>query len=214
VTFARQMPDSRELTEDGHTGTGFSFRRILLAWTVYGCLISLQQDVAASINGYPIPLWMGFALQFPQAWIWAAFTPVILRLARRFPLRGPGWSLRLMLHVMLSGVCVFVAYLAYEIYLPWFPWPQNTPLVTRTLQLFAVEALADSMLYWIVLAIGHVQQEAARAAAQAHREVVLEEQLSRARLDALTLRLQPYFLFNTLHAISALVTESPGTPAV
>jgi LytS/YehU family sensor histidine kinase len=39
------------------------------------------------------------------------------------------------------------------------------------------------------------------------RATRLETQLVQARLDALGARLQPHFLFNTLHAISALVLE-------
>jgi LytS/YehU family sensor histidine kinase len=38
----------------------------------------------------------------------------------------------------------------------------------------------------------------------------LEAQAARARLEALSARLQPHFLFNTLHAIGALIEEAPG----
>jgi LytS/YehU family sensor histidine kinase len=41
------------------------------------------------------------------------------------------------------------------------------------------------------------------------RSARLETQLMQARLDALTGQLQPHFLFNTLHTISALVLEDP-----
>jgi signal transduction histidine kinase len=152
---------------------------------------------------------MGFALDMPKVWIWAAMSPLILRLARRYPLHGPGWPARLLLHTVLSALFVLVGYLAFEIYYPWFPWPVDQPLMARTLRFFALSAVTDSLLYWVVLAFGHVEQEAARAVARERRATVLEEQLSRARLDALTVRLQPHFLFNTLHAISTLVLESP-----
>ncbi len=186
------------------------FWRFAIGWTIYGVIASLQQDVSASIRGTPIPLWMGFALQLPQVCLWAAFTPLILKLGARFPLRGPGWPRRVLLHVAASGAVVLTIHLVFEIYLPWFPWEQSGSLITRTLDLFGIWAVADSMLYWVVLAIGHVQQEAARAAARERHEAVLEQQLARARFDALTLRLQPHFLFNTLHAISALVLDQPA----
>ncbi len=187
-----------------------TIRRIVIAWAIYGCVASLQQDISSAIRGMPIPLWMGFALQYPQVVLWAAFTPLILWLGRRFPLRGPGWPKRLLLHIVASAVLVFIVHLTFEIYLPWFPWQQSGTLITRTLDLFGLWAIADSMLYWVVLAIGHVQQEAERNVARERRQVALEEQLARARLDALTHRLQPHFLFNTLHAISSLVLENPA----
>lgn len=206
------MPAAPDLTPASDASPRLKAWRILLAWTVFGCVNSLQQDLSASMRGSPIPLWIGFALQMPQAWLWAAFTPGILRLARRFPLYGARWPLRLLLHIGLSAICVFAIHLSYAIYSPWVaPWNLTSPLLQRALQIFGLWAIADSMLYWVVLAIGHVRQEAARVAERARREVVLEEQLARARLDALTLRLQPHFLFNTLHAISTLVLEDPKT---
>lgn len=189
-------------------GLKISARRVLIVWAVYGFVSSLQQDLSASLNGHPIALWVGFALQLPQACIFAAYTPLILFLGRRFPLRGRGWRWRLALHVGFSAIVVFTDYLAFETYLPWF-WPSDVPLITRTLRLYGLWAMADSLLYWVVLAIGHVQQEVERVAERARRENALKEQLSRARLDALTVRLQPHFLFNTLHAISSLVVERP-----
>jgi len=202
------MPDSRDVTAEGYAPPRFSARQVVIAWTLYGCVTAVQEDIAAALRGIPIPFWQGFGLQLPQAWIWAALTPVILRLGARFPLRGPGWPWRLLLHVAVSSVFVLMIHLVYEAYLPLL-WPQSAPLLKRTLSVYVLWVTADSMLYWVVLAIGHVKQEAARVAAKARREAVLEEHLARARLDALTLRLQPHFLFNTLHAISALVLERP-----
>src|SRR5437899_5999626 len=43
----------------------------------------------------------------------------------------------------------------------------------------------------------------------AWRAARLEMQLVQARLDALVGQLQPHFLFNTLHTISAFVLEDP-----
>ena len=38
----------------------------------------------------------------------------------------------------------------------------------------------------------------------------LQAQLAEARLDALRMQINPHFLFNTLHAVSALVERDPG----
>ncbi len=206
------MPDVAEREFHDLPGPGGRFitgRRIVVAWAIFGCISSLQTALSSSIHGYPIPLWMGFALQMPQIVVWAALTPLILWLGRRFPLRGAGWPARLLLHIAAGGFCVLLEQLAFEIYLPWFPWPQPVPFMTRTLQQFGLWAVADSLLYWVVLAIGHVEQEARRVVAKERQRSMLMSQLSRARLDALTIRLQPHFLFNTLHAISSLVLEKP-----
>src|SRR5262249_24665062 len=50
-----------------------------------------------------------------------------------------------------------------------------------------------------------------RAAQLELQTTQLESQLTQARLDALKMQLQPHFLYNTLHAISELIHEDPGT---
>jgi LytS/YehU family sensor histidine kinase len=42
------------------------------------------------------------------------------------------------------------------------------------------------------------------------RAAKLETQLANAQLSMLKMQLQPHFLFNTLHAVSALIRENPG----
>jgi two-component system, LytTR family, sensor kinase len=65
------------------------------------------------------------------------------------------------------------------------------------------------MMYWIVV-FGHLgwhyyQRYREREVQTAQ----LQRQLTEARLDALRMQLNPHFLFNTLHAISALIHDNP-----
>jgi signal transduction histidine kinase len=79
-----------------------------------------------------------------------------------------------------------------------------------------LEFLDDLMVYFAVLGAGvargyflRLQQhreESARLAAQAAE---LQAQLAQAQLSVLRTQLDPHFLFNTLHAISALVERDP-----
>ena len=79
--------------------------------------------------------------------------------------------------------------------------------------LFTKFAIGDSvwfmMMYWMVV-LGHFgwstyqhYREHELAEAELHRQLV------EARLDALRMQLNPHFLFNTLHTISALIHENP-----
>jgi two-component system, LytTR family, sensor kinase len=202
------MRNSPAVTREGGPARVVTPAGIFIAWTLFGCVGALQDYLTQAMKGDPMPFWAGLALQLPPAWIWALYTPLILRLAHRFPLRGAGWPRRLLLHVGISTLLVLVTHVAFAFIQGLFPG-QTGPLVERTLRVFVLWVAADSMLYWVVLAIGHVEAESARVAETARHEAAMEKQLARARLDALTLRLQPHFLFNSLHAISALVLESP-----
>jgi two-component system LytT family sensor kinase len=76
-------------------------------------------------------------------------------------------------------------------------------------KLFVHYALFELILYWVIV-MGHLGW----SSYQRHREHELEEaelwqQLVEARLDALRMQLNPHFLFNTLHTISALIHDNP-----
>jgi two-component system LytT family sensor kinase len=66
------------------------------------------------------------------------------------------------------------------------------------------------LIYWVVL-LGHFswhyyQQNRMREVQTAQ----LQRELVEARLEALRMQLNPHFLFNTLHAISALIQDNPA----
>ncbi|MBM4188555.1 MAG: hypothetical protein FJ206_14725 [Gemmatimonadetes bacterium] len=71
------------------------------------------------------------------------------------------------------------------------------------------QANANLFSYGVVLAIYYAVEHAAASRDRLTRAARLEAQLTRARLDLLRMQLQPHFLFNTLHGISAVVFDRP-----
>jgi LytS/YehU family sensor histidine kinase len=65
----------------------------------------------------------------------------------------------------------------------------------------------EFLLYFAILGAGYLVHYRTRYRSNALRTAQLEAQLAQAHLDALRVQLQPHFLFNTLHAISALMDE-------
>ncbi len=70
-------------------------------------------------------------------------------------------------------------------------------------------SVMNLMMYWMVV-LGHLgwhyhQQFREREVQSAQ----LQRELVQAKLDALRMQLNPHFLFNTLHAVSALIHENP-----
>jgi len=70
--------------------------------------------------------------------------------------------------------------------------------------------LNQALIYGGVLAAGFAREYFLRDRLLRLRAGQLEAQLAVARLDALRMQINPHFLFNTLHAISALVERDPG----
>lgn len=70
-------------------------------------------------------------------------------------------------------------------------------------------ALFALIMYWVVV-LGHLGWAGyQRSREHELKEAQLHRQLVEARLDALRMQLNPHFLFNTLHTISALIHENP-----
>src|SRR5262249_43474578 len=62
-------------------------------------------------------------------------------------------------------------------------------------------------IYWAILGIGHALAYYRKYRAHERAALQLETQLAQAQLQVLKMQLHPHFLFNTLHAISALMHQ-------
>jgi sensor histidine kinase YesM len=70
------------------------------------------------------------------------------------------------------------------------------------------------LIYWVILTINLIFLYYERYQNEMLKASKLDAQLSKARLRALQMQLQPHFLFNTLHSITALVLKNENRDAV
>jgi two-component system, LytTR family, sensor kinase len=199
---------------------------IIAFWTVMAVLTAAGQ-VLDPRTAHLTPVFPAatISLAFINSYLWAALTPFVFRLSRRFPIEHSRWPARvlgLLVVGMVAGALVdmTVAYLRFQVFFvgPWTGRPFDASFgLTR---LFWLD---DFVVYLSVLAVGFARDyflrlqtrhdeavllkaEAARLQAEAAR---LEAQLAEARLSALRAQLDPHFLFNTLNAVSTLVGSDP-----
>lgn len=157
--------------------------------------------------------------------LWMALTPAVFALVRRVPLEREDWARRLAVHLLIAfavAMAVEVAriLIARPLILAEFPRAGMGGRLARRIDpsrsLTNLQFLDELVIYLAILATGFArdyflrfrerQAEAARLLAETTR---LEAQLADARLSALRMQLNPHFLFNTLHAVSALVERDP-----
>jgi len=79
---------------------------------------------------------------------------------------------------------------------------------------FSSGLLSFLILYAAILAVSHMLDSRERLARQQSETARLNEQLSKAQLNALRKQIEPHFLFNTLNAIAGLVREERNDAAV
>jgi signal transduction histidine kinase len=152
--------------------------------------------------GIPFKWWRVF-LPAVFAWTtWALLAPLVFLVARRFPFARPHRVRDAFAHglafVLLGLVHMAVDYaLLVQLRFPARQFPFAT--------FVAYQAHADAVTYAVLVGAWHARDWYARWRDRALAAAQLESRLAQARLEGLRMQLQPHFLFNTLHSISALM---------
>jgi two-component system, LytTR family, sensor kinase len=149
---------------------------------------------------------------------WALGTEAVMRLGRRFPPVKFDSAATWLVH-LAGAATVGLVYSAWATCLdillnPYASPPSPLPFGHLWLDRFLNGMVATIVLYSMILAVSYVLDSHSRLAYQQTETAKLNEQLSRAQLDALRRQIEPHFLFNTLNAIAGLVREKRNDDAV
>ena len=194
---------------------------IFLFWTALATVSSVNRLLDARDFGFGRVMSPAgpITLAFIEAWTWAAFTPLIFWLSSRSDLTRSR-TLRTLL-LILAGIAIAIAvyvlldFARIEI-LGAAARPGRRrggggpPLFSPLREIGRFRFLNQLLVYAAVLATGFAREFFLRDRRRQQHEVRLQAQLAEARLDALRMQINPHFLFNTLHAVSALVERDPG----
>jgi two-component system LytT family sensor kinase len=163
--------------------------------------------------------WVSLYATLLVSWLpWALATPLVLRLGRRYPVarwkRLRTWAVHFTMCVLIG--LAFSAWIAFwEQWLnPWALIPGPDPFPLLLLHKFENGLLSYLILYGIILLVSHILDSQKQLALQQTETARLNEQLSKAQLNALRRQIEPHFLFNTLNAIAGLVREKRNDTAV
>jgi two-component system, LytTR family, sensor kinase len=180
--------------------------------TVIAVLYSLERYFYRRLLGQPVSLGQLVPAELVFTYIWALLTPLVMWMGRRFPVWGAhhaengrvaflNWFAQLV--AVVSFVVLHVALFTSASML--LAGGAPIPMVRLFTGYLASWFTLDSIVYCTLLAVYHalvyyrVSQDRALRASQ------LEARLAQAQLQVLRMQLQPHFLFNTLHSISALM---------
>ncbi len=177
-------------------------------------LFAAQQIVVEKVQGSQVHWVIEGALELLWWYVWAAYTPLVMGLAKRFPLTGPRLIPHIAIHAITSLTMAPLASLTQYFLsrgLLRLVFRITGPGVLHFLSPFRVSVLfmtfTGMLTYWLVVGLYQsmhfyqVAMERQTIAAQ------LETQLSHAELENLKSQLHPHFLFNSLHTIGILMQE-------
>lgn len=141
--------------------------------------------------------WYSFALlSIPMLW-----------LTRRFQIDRERWRSNALLHLFASlffsgfWIMLRAALAQVERSIAGVPLDFEADFVN----LFAKSFHLNLWIYWVILAVSHAFEYYRKFHERELQTSELEKNLTQAKLRALQSQLNPHFLFNTLHTISALM---------
>jgi two-component system, LytTR family, sensor kinase len=191
---------------------------VFAAWTASGLLTATETQLQLSARGQTQAAWSIFAPSMVGMWLWALYTPLVVRIARRIRrLRETrraawiAWTTFFAAHVLVAAVVVVADTVVWTYLRPFIDGA--APPLSRV---FAATLSFNVTAYLAVVTVAEAGDYAARwrerdraAAALAHTAHTLQERLDEARLRTLEGQLQPHFLYNTLNMVAELVHDEP-----
>jgi signal transduction histidine kinase len=188
-------------------------------WTLIALLSTANALFDPLVRGpSPIPPSVRVTMAFVDSYLWAALTPFIIALAGRFSVERRVWGRRLLLYLVVGLVLAVAMDMVMD-----FLRSQQLHAVRLSPGEVAPAArvrrlwfMNEFLIYVAVLAAGFARDYFLRYRARREEAIALQAQaaqlraqLAGARLAALRMQLNPHFLFNTLHAVAALVERDP-----
>src|SRR3989442_13820221 len=180
---------------------------VLLFWTLIGLSFASQFYLASYKAGRPVTWGQALGWWLGDWSVWAVMSLPIVQLARRFRFDDVKWGRNVAIHLAASEICS----LGYMALRAGVGQAQSRlggtsvsfaetfdPLLVKTFHL-------NLLIYWVIVSVHHAFGYYRQMQERELRAAELEKRLAQARLQSLQMQLNPHFLFNSLHAISALV---------
>lgn len=208
----RYKPDMRNTPTRTINRTWVRLSLYFLFWTLLGLLNLSQSLYLRRVYGKPVRLFDATVIGLADWYIWAALAPLVVMLGRRFPLGQRRWLLHVPLHLAFSILAALaITLLMYPVMVHFRSlWELPPSWIDRIEVLFMREAHLYLWVYWAILGVGHALDFHHKYREQELNAVRLEARLAQAQLQVLKMQLDPHFLFNTLHAVTALVYKRPA----
>ena len=182
--------------------------KVLAWWTAFYGLASWFLEYAFS-QLHPatrIPFWFGLnRVVYAFMWAWALLVAIIS--TERYPVTSRQQIGRILLHAVLAlTVSILWGIVGYYVCLAVVPgWvPMGVP------RMLAATTKVILFGYGLAVVLVHI---VIQVRLQRHQEVELlrkAHQAAEAQLQLLKLEMQPHFLFNALHAVSAQIHSNPN----
>jgi two-component system LytT family sensor kinase len=201
-----------------HTGrraTGWGW--IAAIWSA-GALFDATQTVFTmrAEGGHQSCLLM-FVAEFASWLPWALATPLVIRVARRYPMVRDINVRTISMHLAaFAAVSAMAATWSTVLQVLFNPWGHSKPptFVDTWTTTLLYQSLTFLIAYALIVSVTLVVDARESMARQITETARLNEELSKAQLAALRRQIEPHFMYNTLNSIAGLVRDRLNDAAV
>lgn len=176
-------------------------------WTIVALFFSTQVYLMNYADNKPIRYGQSFLVQASSCYLWALATPLVLWLSRRFHINRNNWIRMVSLH-LLFGIVLCSSQIAFHFILYMAVMGRGSSITAFGIFNYVYYNLDRWLLFYgMILVLNHAfnyYQSFRKGELKASQ---LRTQLVQSQLEALKMQVQPHFLFNTLHSISALLSK-------
>lgn len=189
---------------------------IVGAWLFVGVLQATQRYLRGrELEPNSWVFWSALGENLVLAALWAAATPLVMRLARRWPFPGRAWPVLLAVHVPAGAAVVLlhtvVSHVVYKLLIaPGVSW---TDLLANTAHSALVTGASRFATYVEIVGVTWGLDEYRAWREKEIRASNLQAQLASERLESLKLQLHPEFLFQTLGVLRSTIQSDPAVAA-
>jgi two-component system, LytTR family, sensor kinase len=193
------------------------WRWIAATWLAGGLFDACQTVLVTRLeSGHHASLLAVFATELAGWLPWVLATPMVIHLARRYPI-ARGLTLRAVgVHLAaFAAVSVIAEVWSTVLQLLFNPYGVRRPTFLHTWTVTLVfQVLTFLIAYALIVAVTFVVDARESMARQIAETARLNEELSKAQLAALRRQIEPHFIYNALNSIAGLVRDQLNDAAV
>ena len=177
---------------------------VVVAATLAGVYFATQVRYAYAMS--MIPPWRDvLTINLTAYYLWGAAVPLVVAVARRFPLESGRWLAHLVPHAAASVVITLAQLAAADLLTQLLGSRPGMTATESVLKSIRFNFHSSLPTYWLILFAYSAWDYYKRYRDRELRASELEAELADAQLEALRAQLRPHFLFNTLNSISSLM---------
>jgi hypothetical protein len=173
-----------------------------LFWTGIGLSFASQFYISSAQAGLGVTWKQAVSYSLGDWYVFALLSIPVMRLARWFPFEAGRWRKSLAVHLACSAAFS----LAYIVVRAWIgQWQSASDFADAFKPLLVKTWHFNLLVYWVIIAVSQASEYYRKFRERELSALELEKRLAQAKLQALQMQLNPHFLFNSLHSVSALM---------